>query len=88
MSENIVSLYRASDLPGKPVPESTIHISACVDEVRCWDNIEGAREFYNGQADILLQALSASLPQGTIDALLVRLLDHKRSTLMVAYDKR
>ncbi len=41
------------------------------------------REKWNGQAKIVFDALLASLPGGTFDALMVQMLDHKRALLQV-----
>ncbi len=46
--------------------------------------LEGSRAFFADQADRIFSAMVDSLPRGTIDALLVKLLDHRRSILVIS----
>ena len=62
------------------VPDLQISATA---EVSDSVSLETARAFYAGQARELADALFASLPGGTIDALLVEMLDRKRSLFRV-----
>lgn len=60
-----------------------------VGSVRRFDGVDfekKASEFYAGEARVIVDVMLGSLPGGTIDALLVRLLDHKRSVLAVSHD--
>lgn len=74
---------------------STVAMPMCiiarreVGSVRRFDGVDfekKASEFYAGEARVIVDVMLGSLPGGTIDALLVRLLDHKRSMLAVSHD--
>ena len=45
--------------------------------------IQDARGIFLREAELLADALCTTLPQGTVDALLVCLLERKRSTLII-----
>ena len=62
----------------KPIPELTQYVSSKEDYNKHLD-------FYEEQAEIIYKTMIVSLPGGTVDALLIRLLEHGRSILQVPY---
>lgn len=77
-------LHRAQPTPGLMTPSLTIVID---EEIRRDHSSEGTdhrRNLFRQEARALALALRGSLPGGTVDALLVELLDSKRSEFVVA----
>jgi hypothetical protein len=77
-----VRIHRAQDtvLNG----QDDLEISATVPFPR-HETLAEAGAMFTAEAQDLADALVATLPGGTIDALIVRLLDHKRSHFVVAH---
>ena len=76
----VSDIYKAV---GDNVPSATILLSTPIPYNRIKADTEELRQVFMKEAEELFQALIASLPGGTLDALLVRLLDHKRSQFVV-----
>lgn len=90
MSEaRTIDVYVAN---GAMVVPLTIRVCVPVPEIdfddpdpgRSWFN--EAREQYSRQAKAMVEAMFSSMPGGLVDALLVELLDHKRSILRVPHE--
>ena len=79
-----VHVFCAQPLGDEVASDTTIRIHVEVPEMgieRGWE--QAYRDMYRRQATKLKEALVGSLPGGTVDALLVALLDHKRCLLAV-----
>jgi hypothetical protein len=86
---NTLTLARAKRTGGDGyVDPVTISITGNAEPSKApnWETID--RGFYGCEAAMLLDALLSALPGGTIDALLVALLDYKRSLLVVGHERR
>ncbi len=86
---NIVRVHKAQPLPGKPVEDVTIRIGPepIPEDVRNMPHDEylrRSRERFREQGRAVVEALVAALPGGTLDAILLELLEHKASTYRVA----
>ncbi len=88
-----VDLHRAQDtIKSEPVSIATIQIHEPFPDGRVIEEPAGsyfarARAAFDDDATKLCHALLTVLPGGTIDALLVRLLDHKRSLFRVSHNR-
>ncbi len=77
------TLYKAQAVvSSEPIPD--LHLSA-VEPIPDGGTLDDARDAYQAQAHTIATALRRSLPGGTIDALLVELLDLKRSLLVIPH---
>lgn len=74
---------RVCKASGEHVTETTIAIRQSLDEVVKVGLVK-SRFVFGRDADKIVEGLLASLPGGTIDEVLVRLMQHKMSSLMVA----
>ncbi len=84
MSEKVVDIFCAQPIGDEEASDITIHIHTPVPHVDdVPDYIKAYRAMYMEQAEKLAKALCDSLPGGTIDALLVDLLDRKRSCFVI-----
>lgn len=89
MSENprfiLVKPYAAKKIRDLPDVEILIRAERVIPDLTADCNastrIERMRAIYASEAKQIVEALCAVLPGGTVDALLVELLDRKRSTL-------
>jgi len=83
----VFTVCRADPLPGETTPGVTLHIDGSIDgsidaTPGPYETSDPYGRFYNDQASKIMNAL-ASLPGGTFDALLIKMLDRKRSLLRV-----
>lgn len=84
----VVVAHRATDMPGDEQsdspPDASIHIR---DEMPSFGSgkewVDNARTLYRSEAKAIADALSNSLPGGTLDQLLAELLRRKASLLIV-----
>lgn len=84
MPEKVVNIFCAQPLGNEQVEKVTIHIHVPVQDFGDrFDWEQALRDMYMEQGNTLAEALCGSLPGGTIDALLVDMLDRKRSLLIV-----
>jgi len=83
-----LGLYRASSIGDLAAPQVIIEIRQEIDVCKDVDEIERFRQIYARDANALAEALFLSLPGGTIDALLVAMLQQKASILRVPYETR
>ena len=81
--EIILHLHRAQPIGSQSAPMVDVHIET---EVPYIDSLDHARALYLADALRLVDALYASLPGGTLDALLYVLLERKASLLAVSYE--
>lgn len=89
-----ITLYKASRAHIDDAPGLDLEVRAteeapptdCHKDEPFNDFMSRHRAFYTAQAKPLADALLKTLPGGTIDALLVELLDHKRSIYRVLHD--
>jgi hypothetical protein len=85
VNEKIVDIYCAQPIGDQEITKVTIRIHESLPDMSCdeqgWE--KKSRDRFAKEADALFGALCVSLPRGTIDALLVRLLDAKRSLMTV-----
>lgn len=72
-------LYRAQDIGDQKVPDVTIHIADAIERDQ---SLDGLHSQFRADAATLFEALR-SLPGGTLDQLLVLLLQHKASHFVV-----
>jgi len=79
-----LQLHRAQPIGSQILPVVTVTIETAVPEK---NTLEAARALYLADALCLVDALYASLPGGTIDAVLYVLLERKASLLSIAYDE-
>lgn len=79
-----VSISKASACPGQTIPDVSIRLTSEI-PLLDGDPLSSYREFYAEEGKRLAQALLSVLPGGTVDALLVALLDHKRSLFKVTF---
>lgn len=86
---HVPQLYKAQSIGGRIAPDLNLTATAELPDVdpstdeSVWRPAH-YRQF-DEQADIIFRALIDSMPGGTIDALLIRLLQHRRGTLVVTY---
>jgi len=66
---------------GVPIDDVRLRIEG---EIQCPASIADAAVAFDREADLIMDAFQ-SLPQGTLDALLVRMLEKKRSHFVVAW---
>ena len=81
-----MGLYKAISM-GVDVPDLLITATEVIPHISVkdpkWE--DKVRALYESQASEIFQALIASLPGGTIEALLCRLLDQSRTLLRVTF---
>ncbi|MBL8473815.1 MAG: hypothetical protein JNM98_18640 [Rhodocyclaceae bacterium] len=77
-----VSLLRASSVGSENPPALTIEVHEQIGEVGSL-SLNEARQLHSRQAAALADALLASLPGGTVDALLAELMRRRASLLSV-----
>lgn len=86
MAENI-DIFCAQPTGGQVIPTVNIRIAEPIPEIPVDESstiyLRKHRDMYTCQAKMLSRALCHSLPGGTLDALLVDLLDRKRSLFRV-----
>lgn len=87
-----ISIAKASAISDNdPELESaTIFIDKPVDEIvdrTASSFYKNAKSFYDSQAQQLIDVLASTLPQGTLDAVLYRLMEKKASLYIVAMDR-
>jgi hypothetical protein len=75
------TIYKAHGLG--PLPD--LHLVA-TEPIPEFESLGAMRAFYAEQGRTIVDALSASLSGGTMDAVLVELLDRKRSLLRILHD--
>jgi coenzyme F420-reducing hydrogenase beta subunit len=75
-----IKVAKALAIAGQIIPSTTITVEGDVPEL---GELSSYRSYYNEQGSLVAAALIRALPGGTVDALLVALLDHKRSLLRV-----
>ena len=75
-----VSLWRAGSVGGKSPPILVIQV---VEQISDNYTLKDIRQLFATEAETLADALLASLPGGTIDALLVELMRRKASLFAV-----
>ena len=75
-----IVICKAEAVAGQKVDGSTIHIWA---GLQTFGDLNLAREVYQAEARILFDALTTSLPDGTLCELTVLLLQHRASLLRV-----
>lgn len=82
-----MKIYIASPIRNQEVPalklEATEPVPSMLPNLESATWTDAFRTFYAEQAKVIADALFASLPGGTVDALLVEFLDRKRSLLRV-----
>lgn len=84
MAQNkIVNIHTAQPVPGDEIPKVTIQMLWPLPDFRQDNWMEECRMVYDKEAGELADVLCHYLPGGTIDALLVKLLDAKRCLLVV-----
>ena len=83
MSEKVVNIFCAQPICDEEARNITIRIHVPVPDVKACKNVRAYRDVFMKQGDALADALCFALPVGTLDALLVSLLDRKRSLFRV-----
>ena len=86
-TENIITrttllLLRAQDIGDKHAPKLTIHV---LDRMPSFKTLEEHREVFSNQAKMLSDALFASLPGGTMDALFAEMAKHYSSLFVIPH---
>lgn len=79
-----ITLLRAGDVGSNIPPKVTVEIHDQISDDE-FSSLADARELYAGQARALSDSLFASLPGGTIDALLVEMMKRKVSLFSVPF---
>ena len=79
-----ILVYKHSPHPGKESNGAVIDINLALPPFNREDD-KHRRQMFKREAKAIADALFYSLPGGTIDALLVEMLDRKRSLLHVKY---
>jgi hypothetical protein len=79
---NLVKLKKAQGVGGKYIPSFFIEIET---ELEAELTLEESRVIYQSEAKKLADALFASLPGGTIDALMVEMMTRKVSLLAIPF---
>jgi len=80
MSNGKINVHKAQAMPGCEVPSCMIDV---IDVIPEFESLVVSRMCYESDARLLFDALKASLPGGTIDALLRLLLENKASLLRI-----
>lgn len=82
MSKDHLKVYvlRAGSIGGSNPPEVVIEIIEQIGEV---GSLREARQLHKKQGEVLAEALLASLPGGTVDALLAELMRRRASLFSV-----
>lgn len=80
-----MKLYKASPVGDMKVPDLRLVATRAHDE---HVSLAATARHHKAQGALLADALLASLPGGTIDALLIELLDHHRSLLVIPHRPR
>ena len=76
MKKQTIKLAKFSPLRNHEAPDTMVHI---YQEVPSFKDMEEVEAFYTNEADRLADALFESLPQGTLDRLLISLMSRKVS---------
>ncbi len=82
-TEQTITVSKAGPVSGRYLPDITIRLEGEPPDLNGLDWAAAYDRFYRGEASRLAEALVRSLPGGTLDRLLVCLLDHKASLLRV-----
>lgn len=82
-----VSVYRAQDTGSVQVERVAIVIDAPIPVGPSVTIVDDLHKLFETEAELVFRALK-SLPGGTFDALLVRMLEEKRSHHVVPWDTR
>jgi len=77
--------YKAQGVAGRPVESVVIIFEYEIPEVNDDDWIEGAREYYEGDGQLLERTLFETMPGGSYDALLRAMLLRRASLLRVRW---
>ena len=77
-----INVTRAGKVGNKQPEEVKIKITGCVDEDMVWTQL---RDVFDNDATVLAEALINTLPGGTLDRLVVKLLAHQISLYTVSY---
>ncbi len=82
-----VGLHKAAAYPGRLIPNLDVGASRGVED-GCYTD-EGLRQLFDYQADMLVDALCTTLPQGTLDRVAVKMAERRLvSDLMTAAPER
>jgi len=78
-----IEVYKAQDIHGDEIPSVTLHIVKPIPELKAntEDPMATLNDFFGKQADSVMEALG-SLPQGTLNQVLIRLLKTKQDFYM------
>jgi hypothetical protein len=79
----VIHICKANGDRYREIPDTTIHIDADIPEFDFSGALEQAGQFYDKQAETLFVALRDSLPGGTLDRLLGKMLAYKASHFRV-----
>jgi hypothetical protein len=79
----MATIYKAQPTGDQVIPNLDLHAVTSAPDIPGSEFEKLYRDFYAAEGKIIADALCASLPGGTLDALLVEMLDRKRSLLRV-----
>lgn len=79
-----ISIFRARPIGEVPVPDVRITIKDAIEES---GSLDCARSLYRAQGEQLADAFMRSLPGGTVDALVLALLERKVSLFRVPFQE-
>lgn len=88
----MATIYKAQTIGGRTAPDFSLVATEELPDTEKGNYDEDVyrpasiRQF-DEQADIIVSAMIESLPGGTIDAVLIRLLQHRRSLFVVPYPR-
>jgi len=83
-----ISIYKAQPaIKGTPVESLTIRIDTELPQIE-YGGLDAWRTAAKKEAQMLCDALCDALPQGVTDALLVELLDRKRSLFVIPMEPK
>jgi hypothetical protein len=79
-----IKICKAQNTAEKEVESSTLIFSDPLPDI---SSLRATRAAFNVEGERLADALVSVLPQGTLDVLLIKLLEHTRSLLVVRHPK-
>ena len=79
----MTTIYKAQPIGDQIIDDLDLRATEAVPNIPGNEFAKQYRDFYAVEGKIIVDALYASLPGGTLDALLVELLDRRRSLLRV-----